>query len=115
MTRTEAIFDIIKCLPELELVDLLEKIHDHAQANEMGHIFTPFYDDTYEVEELKSEILVLQNQVRDLDFDILNWKGQAELIECQCKNEDKHGETSIMCCNHCGKPTEEFWTKKTEV
>jgi hypothetical protein len=86
MTRTEAIFEMIKGLPELELVDVLEKIHDHAQANEMGHIFTPFYDDTYEVEELKSEILVLQHQVRDLDFDVLNWKGQYEELQEKIKS-----------------------------
>lgn len=28
---------------------------------------------------------------------------------CKCKEEDKHGETSIMCCNECGLPTETFW------
>lgn len=28
---------------------------------------------------------------------------------CQCKPEDKHGQTSVMCCNHCGMPDEEFW------
>jgi len=30
---------------------------------------------------------------------------------CTCNDEDKHGETSIMCCNECGKPTEKFWRK----
>ena len=30
---------------------------------------------------------------------------------CTCNEEDKHGETSIMCCNECGKPTEKFWRK----
>jgi hypothetical protein len=37
----------------------------------------------------------------------LEWRG----ISCQCKNEDKHGETGIMCCNECGLPTEDFWKK----
>lgn len=85
MTRTDAIFDLIKGLPELELVDLLEKIHDHACDGDMGHIFTPFYDDTYEVEELKNEILSLQHHIRDLDFDILNWKGQYEELHERIK------------------------------
>lgn len=37
--------------------------------------------------------------------------GEGCNIQCQCKDEDKHGETSIMCCNHCGLPTGNFWTK----
>lgn len=32
-------------------------------------------------------------------------------ISCQCKEEDKHGETSIMCCNNCGLSTEDFWKR----
>ncbi len=28
---------------------------------------------------------------------------------CSCEEEDKRGETSVMCCNDCGKPTEDFW------
>ena len=28
---------------------------------------------------------------------------------CQCLPKDQHGETSVMCCNHCGMPTEDFW------
>ena len=35
-------------------------------------------------------------------------------IGCECSNDIKHGETSIMCCNHCGKPTEEFWTRNNK-
>ncbi len=31
-------------------------------------------------------------------------------IKCKCSENEKHGETSIMCCNHCGLPTEAFWT-----
>jgi hypothetical protein len=28
---------------------------------------------------------------------------------CTCSEDKKHGETSIMCCNECGLPTEENW------
>lgn len=34
-----------------------------------------------------------------------------EFIGCTCKDEVKHGETSVMCCNECGKPVESFWCK----
>lgn len=34
---------------------------------------------------------------------------QVQDIQCHCNNDDKHGETSIMCCNECGLPTEKFW------
>jgi len=30
-------------------------------------------------------------------------------IACDCQS--RSGETSVMCCNHCGKPTEDFWTQ----
>lgn len=36
-------------------------------------------------------------------------------IQCKCKPEDKHGETSIMCCNECGLPTEKFWTRESQT
>jgi len=36
-------------------------------------------------------------------------------IGCSCRNDDKHGETSIMCCNRCGKPMEDFWTKQNTL
>lgn len=36
-------------------------------------------------------------------------------IQCACEEKHKHGETSIMCCNHCGLPTEKFWTKKPNL
>lgn len=30
-------------------------------------------------------------------------------IQCKCTPDQKHGETSIMCCNDCGLPCEPFW------
>jgi len=38
---------------------------------------------------------------------------EQDSIQCKCKEEDKHGETSIMCCNECGLPTEKFWERGT--
>lgn len=35
--------------------------------------------------------------------------------QCRCPDKIKHGETSVMCCNECGRPTEEFWTKKIQL
>jgi hypothetical protein len=48
-------------------------------------------------------------QNRDLMRDDLG-KVIARNIGCQCK--DRTGETSIMCCNNCGLPTEEFWVRR---
>ena len=42
------------------------------------------------------------------------YANQQPVIACLCKNEDKHGTTSIHCCNHCGLPTEDFWTKQNQ-
>lgn len=39
-------------------------------------------------------------------------KAEKVFIGCTCKEEEKHGTTSIDCCNHCGKPTEDFWVNQ---
>lgn len=36
---------------------------------------------------------------------------KQQLLACVCNNEDKHGQTTVWCCNECGKPTEDFWLK----
>jgi len=28
---------------------------------------------------------------------------------CKCAEEEKHGWTTVKCCNHCGKSIESFW------
>jgi len=33
-------------------------------------------------------------------------------IGCECKDEEKHGWTTIKCCNECGLSVESFWNKK---
>ena len=35
-------------------------------------------------------------------------------MKCNCKDEIKTGQTSVMCCNVCGLPDEEFWQKGDE-
>lgn len=32
---------------------------------------------------------------------------------CVCDEEDKHGWTTVKCCNECGLSVEEFWNKHT--
>jgi len=40
-----------------------------------------------------------------------NWKEKKKPnIKCKCKPDNTTGETSVMCCNNCGLPTEKFWT-----
>jgi len=45
----------------------------------------------------------------DFVIDISVIAPKSNFIGCSCNDNDKHGETSIMCCNHCGKPVEDFW------
>ena len=40
-----------------------------------------------------------------------SYKAGVKEIKCQCDNEIKTGQTSVMCCNVCGLPDEKFWTK----
>jgi hypothetical protein len=28
---------------------------------------------------------------------------------CKCSPDEKHGQTSVMCCNRCGLPDEDYW------
>lgn len=30
-------------------------------------------------------------------------------LKCTCTEEERHGETTVFCCNHCGIPVEEMW------
>lgn len=34
---------------------------------------------------------------------------------CKCPPKDKHGQTAVMCCNHCGMPDEPFWQPPTDA
>jgi hypothetical protein len=40
---------------------------------------------------------------------------QYSEIGCNCPADQRHGETEVMCCNECGKPTEEYWIKPQPV
>ncbi len=53
---------------------------------------------------------VLEQRIKELTEELESIKNQREL-KCLCKEEDKHGHTSINCCNECGFPIEEFWVK----
>ena len=34
---------------------------------------------------------------------------ETQSKHCTCIEDQKHGETSVMCCNECGLPTDDFW------
>lgn len=58
--------------------------------------------------DYKIGILLSENEATE----ILKALQGLNKIGCKCKESEKHGKTSIMCCNHCGKPTEKFWNNK---
>jgi len=77
-----------------------------------------------DMEELAFIIsLELQQNVADnagnIDYDrfekvvasILKKHINSSGIKCSCPREDTTGETKVWCCNLCGKPTEEWWSK----
>ncbi len=39
-----------------------------------------------------------------------SYRAGKKEIKCDCDNEIKTGQTSVMCCNICGKPDEDFWS-----
>lgn len=39
-----------------------------------------------------------------------SFKAGKRQIQCTCDNEIKTGQTSVMCCNICGKPDEHWWS-----
>lgn len=43
----------------------------------------------------------------------MNEKDEHQDITCKCEAQEKHGETTVACCNHCGLPTEPWWTNIT--
>lgn len=61
-------------------------------------------------EEWKKEIMKISKK------DIIDMLLRPALIAnqeiaCRCTSEQKHGTTTIACCNHCGKSTEAFWSR----
>ena len=55
---------------------------------------------------LKIQSRALQDAVNELQSQL-----EKQSIKCQCKEEAKTGQTSVMCCNICGLPDEDFWIK----
>lgn len=46
--------------------------------------------------------LIAQDRLR-VDTD------KAQDFKCKCSEGESTGETSVMCCNGCGLPVEDFW------
>lgn len=63
------------------------------------------------IQELESKLSQLEDNREELIAKVMNLEDKLADIQCKCNPEQKHGETSIMCCNKCGLPTEKFWTK----
>ena len=42
---------------------------------------------------------------------VKNLSSNLPVISCACHEDDKHGETKIWCCNHCGLSVEDWWGK----
>lgn len=36
---------------------------------------------------------------------------QHDVSGCVCDEEEKHGWTTVKCCNRCGLSIEDFWNK----
>ena len=52
------------------------------------------------------------HEVRDCEKELIADLELLNSMKCQCNNELKTGQTSVMCCNICGKPDEKFWSNK---
>lgn len=68
----------------------------------VGSSYIPLINTTDDFENLQKRVKDLENENSKL----------KNVNYCICKEEEKHGETSVMCCNECGLPTEKFWSGK---
>lgn len=66
----------------------------------------------YTGQEVEFDISYILSDFNGLHKDFVVLGLQDRRIGCKCRQNQKHGTTSIDCCNRCGKPTEEFWTNK---
>lgn len=88
----------------IELEEQLEKILDaEYSARKNGKDLLEYFPLKLKAEVLRCQLAVLQINFEDCS------------LGCKCKPEDKHGETSVMCCKVVGKPTEEFWVNENIV
>lgn len=76
MTRTEEIFEMIKGLPEIELTELLEMVHEHSCKNRMEHVFYKLYD--FEADEDYQDMVhqhrVYGQLISNVSAEIDRWK-----------------------------------------
>lgn len=68
----------------------------------VGSSYIPLINTTEDFENLQNRVKALEVENKELI---------VTTSQCICSPGKKHGETSIMCCNHCGRPTETFWIK----
>ena len=88
----------------IELEQQLDEITDaEYSARKNGKDLLEYFPLTMKAEVIRGQLAVLQ-----LNFDDCR-------LGCKCQPQDRHGETSVMCCNNCGKPTEEFWVNENVV
>lgn len=70
----------------------------------VGSTHFPIVNTTEDFENLQKRVKYLEAENEKL----------KRITHCVCKPEETHGETSVMCCNHCGLPTEKFWIRNNE-
>ena len=72
---------------------------------------------TANAHNLSQRLEQMQAALNDYDNIIIGIVLSSEFVKkqtnCQCNPDDTTGATSVMCCNNCGKPTEDFWVKPT--
>lgn len=62
----------------------------------------------YKIMKLFEPFLKIQEVKQFAEMMKASFRAGKKQINCECNNEIKTGQTSVMCCNICGKPDEKF-------
>lgn len=71
--------------------------------------------------EKAGKLMVNDYSIKNVEFHLNILKGvktslnKLKNIKCTCPEENQTGTSTVKCCNVCGLPVEEFWTKNIEI
>src|SRR5688572_8015035 len=83
-TRIENLIESVKALPEIDLQELFEGLHDHITKNNLSHVIHSCYgtkDDLIEIDNLELKINELKDETESLEGDVNDLKEKIYDVE----------------------------------
>lgn len=109
--KKEDLLAKIQALPDGVDILIMDVKKNMMGADADGMSSAGLYED-FNIHMMDEELTERLKRFAYIEVPNLEDEDEVNAGPCQCPPEDKHGETSVMCCNHCGAPTEKWWLDK---